>query len=120
MSTYVGFYRTSFLPGQLLTVADLPQLMRVLSKAARHSFMLGVQLGLSPDRLVTLRHQSMGNPFVHLSLVLIRWLERSSEPATLQALIDAVSHPPISDEALAYSLKQTLYSKFFCNNCIFK
>lgn len=90
----------------MLREADLPILMKVLSKAAHHTFLLGVQLGLDPNLVLTQENQASNYPTRFLCLVLTQWLKRLSPPATLTTLVNAISEPPIGDEGLGCDLQQ--------------
>ncbi len=89
---------------RVLTGSDLPTLMTILSEAAHITFQLGVQLDVGVDLLHSLELQALKDPFVFLSLVLSTRLKRTTPPATVQVLVDAISRPPISDEALGLKI----------------
>ncbi len=78
--------------------------MSILSEAAHITFQLGVQLDLGVDLLHSLELQALKDPFKFLSLVLSTRLKRTTPPFTVQVLVDAISQPPISDEALGWKI----------------
>lgn len=90
----------------VLTLSDLPALMRILGNAAHYTYTLGIQLDLDPDLVRTLKTRAMGDPVHFLSLVLETRLKYKALPLTLQVLAEAFSKPPIRDEDLAWRLQQ--------------
>ncbi len=65
---------------QVLTVSDLPALMRVLGNAAHYTYQLGIQLGLDLNLVHTLEKQSRGELTDFLSRVLETRLIQTTHP----------------------------------------
>ncbi len=89
---------------RVLTESDLSTLVSLIGNAAHYAYNLGVQLDLGYDLILCLERQAMGDQFKFLDLVLSTRLKCTTPPATLQVLVDAISQPPISDEALGLKI----------------
>ncbi len=95
----------SSLMARVLDVSDLAALMRVLGKAAHYAYNLGIQLGLHPHLVHTLKKQALGDPVEFLSSILENRLMDCPTPLTFEGLYNAIYEPPIGDEDLAWSLQ---------------
>ncbi len=89
---------------RVLTEFDLSTLVRLIGNAAHYAHNLGVGLDLEYDLVLCLERQAMGDQFKFLDLVLSERLKRTTSPITPKVLADAISQPPISDEALGLKI----------------
>lgn len=97
----------------VLSIAELPQLVNLLSDVAFNWYSIGTQLGLSPGQLMALARECQQVPKDCLSRMLTHWLEGTERP-TVRSLAMALK----SDSVCAVRHAGDLYKFFNLTNWI--
>ncbi len=95
----------------MLRVSDLPELQRLLVSEASKAHTMGTQLGLLPGVVDALERNAQNDSFRFQSLVLTKWLERTSSLPTVKELADVLEGPIIGNESAAQSVRRTFKSR---------
>ena len=96
----------------VLSVDDLPTVIKNVWDARFKWFSLGIQLGVTVDTLDSIDRENKPDPGECLVKVLVCWLQRSDPPPTWSHLIHALQTPMIGFNAVASQLTTTLEPSF--------
>lgn len=101
--------------GRPLTLSDLPQLVNLLSKAAKQWYLFGLQLHVPLEQLDSIEVEHRQQTQIQLTKMLIAWLNGAHQP-TVDKIVRALRSESVNEKKLANTVEKAHFKcKLVCN-----